>query len=143
MSPRRVDVFFYGLFMDGDLLRGQGLHPGNARLARLDDYALVIGNRATLAPRAGSHVYGMVMDLTQAELTPLYAEPSVADYRPEAVMLHMDDGSTIAALCYNLEIDEHGTEINRSYAAKLHALARRLGLPEEYREVLRGMAEAG
>lgn len=141
MSARRIDVFFYGLFMDADLLRAQGLHPGKPRFARLDDWALVIGNRATLVPRLGSQVYGVVMDLTQAELTPLYAEPSVADYRPEAVLLRMDDGSTIAALCYNLEIDEQGSETNRIYAAKLHALAERLGLPEGYREVLRGMAE--
>ena len=141
MSPRRIDVFFYGLFMDADLLREQGLQPGKSRLARLDDYALVIADRATLVPRPGAQVYGVVMDLTQAELTQLYAEPSVADYRPEAVLLQMDDGNTVAALCYNLEIEEQGTETNHSYATKLHALARRLGLPQSYQEVLQVMAE--
>jgi hypothetical protein len=143
MSPRRIDVFYYGLFMDADLLREHGLQPDNPRLARLDDYALVIADRAALVLRPGAQVYGVVMDLTQAELTQLYAEPSVADYRPEPVLLHMDVGDTIAALCYNLELEEEGTETNRLYASKLHALAGRLGLPESYQEVLRGMAGSG
>ena len=34
MSARRVDAFFYGLFMDIELLRESGVLPANPRRAR-------------------------------------------------------------------------------------------------------------
>jgi hypothetical protein len=53
MSERRVDVFFYGLFMDIGVLRQSGVEPVNPRRASADGFALRIGRRATLvaAPR--------------------------------------------------------------------------------------------
>jgi hypothetical protein len=36
MPARRVDVFFYGLFMDQDLLRGKGLEPQEAEAAAVE-----------------------------------------------------------------------------------------------------------
>jgi hypothetical protein len=32
MELRRLDVFFYGLFMDTELLEAKGVHPVDARL---------------------------------------------------------------------------------------------------------------
>jgi hypothetical protein len=43
MSARRIDVFFYGLFMDADLLRSKGVHPENVRQACAPGFALRIG----------------------------------------------------------------------------------------------------
>ena len=37
---RRVNVFFYGLFMDADALRSKGLHPNDIRQARVDGVKL-------------------------------------------------------------------------------------------------------
>ena len=37
MSSRTADVFFYGLFMDQELLRGKGLSPQRAGLASVDE----------------------------------------------------------------------------------------------------------
>ena len=48
MQRRRADVFFYGLFMDEELLRGKGLNPKNAEPASVDGLALRIGQRAAL-----------------------------------------------------------------------------------------------
>jgi hypothetical protein len=45
---RRIHVFFYGLFMDVDLLRSKGAQPENPRLASVSGFALRIGQRATL-----------------------------------------------------------------------------------------------
>jgi hypothetical protein len=42
-----------------------------------------------------------VIGLPEAELTALYAEPSVADYRPQ-VTAELADGRSVAALCFNL-----------------------------------------
>jgi hypothetical protein len=45
---RRVEVFFYGLFMDEELLRGKGLEPEGGEIAAIDGFALRIGQRAAL-----------------------------------------------------------------------------------------------
>jgi len=50
---RRVEVFFYGLFMDEELLRGKGLEPEGGEIAAIDGFALRIGQRAALVPVVG------------------------------------------------------------------------------------------
>ena len=47
MSARSIDVFFYGLFMDTELLRAKGVDPVNVRSACIPGFALRIGQRAT------------------------------------------------------------------------------------------------
>ncbi len=132
MDTRRIDVFFYGLFMDPDLLRSKGLDPINVRRAQVPGLSLRIGQRAALVEDAGGGVHGVVIALTHAEVDRLYAEPSVAMYRPEAVIVHFPDGSQTAALCFNLPGPPAPGEANPEYATRLRDLGRRLGLPEEY-----------
>lgn len=129
---RRLDVFFYGLFMDADLLRAQGFDPRDPRLASVAGRALLLGARATLVPASGGRVHGMVMALTHAEIDRLYAEPSVAAYRAEPVVAELNEGRGVAALCFNLPEAPSAADSNPDYAIKLAAVARRLGLPEEY-----------
>src|SRR5262245_32594594 len=100
MAPRTVDIFFYGLFMDIDLIQQRGLHPSHPQVASLNGYDIIIGDRATLVPRAEARVYGIVTGLTFADIDTLYAEPSVRDYRPEAVLVTREDGRQVPALCY-------------------------------------------
>ena len=95
VTPRTVDIFFYGLFMDMGLLQQRGLHPSHPQVASLDGYAIVIGERATLIPRAEARVYGIVTGLTFADIDTLYAEPSVREYRPEAVLVTCEDGRQV------------------------------------------------
>ncbi len=47
---RKIDVFFYGLFMDEALLKTKGVIPANLRYASVLGFQLRIGNRATLVP---------------------------------------------------------------------------------------------
>jgi hypothetical protein len=131
---RRVEIFFYGLFMDADALRAKGLHPANVRRASVEDMALYIGERATLTPHIGGRVYGMLMSLAHAELDQLFSEPSVDAYRPEPVIATLSDGSTTAALCFNLTATAVVVQSNAEYAAKLRTVARHVGLPESYIE---------
>ena len=86
MSDRRIDAFFYGLFMDIDILRQEDVAPVNPRRAYVDDFALHIGQRATLLPSPGGRVYGMLFGLTHSELERLYVAPDLEQYRPEAVL---------------------------------------------------------
>lgn len=128
-QARRIDVFFYGLFMDAEALRAKGLNPLNVRPARVRGMCLRIGERAALTASPTDSTYGFLMQLTHAEIDQLYSEPSVAVYRPEAVTAELADGSSIAALCFNLPTAPHADERNPEYAATLRELAGRLGLP--------------
>jgi hypothetical protein len=134
MAPRRIGVFFYGLFMDAGLLRTKGAHPVNLRQACVPGFALRIGQRATLLQNPDARAYGIVMELTHVEIEQLYAEASVRAYCAEAVLAELSDGSHVPALCFNLLLPPDPEEANAEYAAKLRDLARRLGLPSDYVE---------
>ena len=137
MEPRRIKVFFYGLFMDDGLLRTKGAHPINIRHACAPGFALRIGQRATLVETPGAHSYGVVMELTHEEIEQLYAEASVRAYRAEAVLLELNNGSRVPALCFNLVVAPDPEEANPEYAMKLRNLASQLGLPAHYVESIR------
>jgi len=132
MTTRRADVFFYGLFMDQELLRGKGLTPQVVELAWVDGFALRIGQRAALVPKPGGRVHGVVFSLMLEELDRLYSEPSVRAYQAQAVLAHLASGGVIAALCYNLPEPPCPSERNPEYASKLRALAEKVGLPGSY-----------
>jgi Gamma-glutamyl cyclotransferase, AIG2-like len=131
-NVRRIDVFFYGLFMDDVLLREKGVNPVNRRIANVENFALVIGERATLVPYPGRTVYGVLFSLTHSEVDALYSEASVSIYRPEAMSAHLADGSVIPALCFNLPVAPSQEDRNPQYASKLRELAARIGLPAGY-----------
>ena len=137
MVQRRIEVFFYGLFMDAELLRTKGAEPVNVRMAAIPGFELRIGQRATLLRNANACAWGMLMQLTHAEIERLYAEPSVQAYRPEAVFAQLSDGSFLPALCFNLVDPPAPEEKNPVYAAKLQHLAIRLRLPSDYTESIR------
>jgi hypothetical protein len=99
---RRVDVFFYGLFMDRAVLQDRGAAPLQLRPAQVRGVELRIGKRATLVTSNAGHVHGMLASLSHAELERLYAEPGLGDYRPEAVVAEIAGGAKVPALCYNL-----------------------------------------
>ncbi len=63
MTERRIDGFFYGLFMDSEVLRDSQVMGVNPRRAYVDGYALRIGRRATLVPSSGARAYGHYNDL--------------------------------------------------------------------------------
>ena len=131
-ETRRIDVFFYGLFMDDALLREKGINPRNRRMAFVENFSLAIGARATLVPGTGRTVHGVIFSLTHSQVDALYSEASVSVYRPEAVAAQLADGSIIPALCFNLPVPPSSTERNPQYVSKLRALASRIGLPAGY-----------
>ncbi len=133
-----MHAFFYGLFMDETILEQNGVNPSNPRMAFLEDYALFIGNRASLIPKEGERSYGILMTVEQHEMDQLYSEPSVADYIPKEVVVTTEDGDSVEAVCYNLPLDMlEGT--NESYAKSLYELAVRLGFPADYLEKIRNL----
>jgi len=126
-------AFFYGLFMDTDLLREMKLAPVALGQALLHGYQLHIGDRATLIPKPEATSYGMLIELSDAELSALYSAPSVSDYLPEHVEANrLDDGAIQLAVCYNLPANRLGAEFNSEYAKNLSSLLIRLGFPLNY-----------
>lgn len=132
MSARQVDAFFYGLFMDVDVLRQSGVNPANPRRAYVADFALRIGQRATLIPSAGARAYGMLIALTHAELERLYNASGLELYRPEAVLVQPIEGIPVPALCYNLLQAPEAHEKNPDYALRLKSVLTKLGFPTAY-----------
>ena len=132
MEPRHLDVFFYGLFMDRQVLEDKGIHPLDVRVAAVPGFTLRIGTRAALLPAPAAEVQGVLMKLSRSDLEKLYSEPSVQAYRPEPVLAITRNGETVAALCYNLPEPPTRDEHNAEYAAKLRELAQRIGLPGDY-----------
>ena len=132
MDERRLDVFFYGLFMDEKLLDGKGVRPTDIRPAAVPGFVLRIGARAALVPTPTGQVHGLLMKLSHADIEKLYSEPSVRAYRPEAVLAVINNGARVAALCYNLLEPPSPDEHNEEYASKLRSLAQRVGLPSDY-----------
>jgi hypothetical protein len=132
VSERRIDGFFYGLFMDVGVLRNSAVAPVNPRKAYVDGFALRIGNRATLVPAAGARAYGMVIALTRPELEKLYSAPGLDQYRAEAVLACCLDGGAVPALCYNLLTEPRADERNPDYAVRLQKALRDLDFPAAY-----------
>ena len=132
MINRRVDGFFYGLFMDVDILKESLVTALKPRRGYVDGYGLRIGRRATLVPSEGARSYGMVFALTHNDLDRLYSSPGLLDYRAEAVLVCTLDGGSLPALCYNLVELPGPDEANADYAARLRETLGRLEFPSEY-----------
>ena len=126
-----MEVFFYGLFMDKEILIKNGIRPSNPRKGYLNNYTLKIGNRASLIQCEKEKAYGIIMTVNDEEITKLYAEKSVADYIPEKVEAVTETNEHLTATCYNLPI-ELLTGTNKLYAKSLYDLAKKLNFPKEY-----------
>lgn len=131
-----MDVFFYGLFMDVDILASNGVFPTRQDIGYLQDYTLKIGNRASLIPSKDTRAYGVLMTVDSDKMHDLYAEPSVADYIPEEITVVLNTGETLAGICYNLPA-ELLTGTNTSYAKSLYKLAKKIGLPIDYQQTIK------
>jgi hypothetical protein len=125
------DVFFYGLFMDEELLRAKGANPQAPRKAVVSGRRLRIGQRAMLVPDAAARAYGMVFALTDRELEVLYAEPGLDLYTAERVVATYEDGTSRAVTTYNLAQAMATGPSNQEYAARLRSVLERLGFPTD------------
>lgn len=130
-SIRLHDTFFYGLYMDPDILRSKGVEPRLPRKASAPGYQLRIGKMATLlrVPEAEAEAHGMVYALTHAEIHTLYWGSGLDAYVAEAVLVKTEQGDILATLCCNLLQPPADHESNPEYRDKLKACLQKLGLP--------------
>lgn len=118
-SERLNDVFFYGLYMDEEILKSKNVVPRNKRIAIANGYELRIGRMATLLRKDKAQSYGIVYSLTHDELDTLYVKSGLIAYVTEALIVELKDGSSIAALSCNLLNPPTEDENNNEYYQKL------------------------
>jgi len=127
-NQRLNDVFFYGLYMDEDILKSKGVKPRKKRKAVANGYALRLGNMATLLRKENAKAYGMVYSLTHEEIDILYKNSGLTQYVNEALMVELEDNSSIVTLCSVLLDEPKADERNDEYYQKLVTCMKKYGL---------------
>ena len=71
MAERRVRVFFYGSYINLEVLKEVDLRPENVEVAMLHGFDIRVQPLANLVPVEGRTVYGILTEATHAELSEL------------------------------------------------------------------------
>ena len=134
MADPRVWTFFYGSFINLEVLHAVGCRPGEHEIARLPGYALTIQPLANLVRSNRDDAWGIIASTTHDELDRLYghAEKVLGGrYLPEAVLVETADRRWLPALCY-LAPALNPAPASADYVERIAAPARQLGLPDWY-----------
>jgi hypothetical protein len=132
-AMREVWTFFYGSFMNSDVLAQAEVHPAQRQWARLDGWELRIAPRATLIPAPDSCVYGILAQLTHTELDRLYTKDwfGFGTYLPEAVFVTDASAHQRPAMCY-IAWQTEGGKPSQEYIEKMVLVAREYSFPQDY-----------
>ena len=129
-KDRLLDVFFYGLYMDPELLKAKNVEPRNPRVAKAENYIFRIGPRVTLLRKKGAVANGMLYSLTHAELHSLYWGIGLDEYGAEAIEVVAKE-TKLPALTCNLISPTEEIEENPEYTNKLLEVMERLKVPKK------------
>jgi gamma-glutamyl AIG2-like cyclotransferase len=131
-------VFFYGTFMNRDVLINHGVTPTSIVPARLNGFELYIRPRVNLARSDRWCAYGVITEVTHEDLARLYSELERSfglKYFPEPVLTEAFDGTVRPALCY-LAPHMDDAPATKEYVNELAEAVRAAGLPEWYAELV-------
>jgi cation transport regulator ChaC len=134
MAETRVWVFFYGSYMNLEVLRQVQVVPAEWERARLSGFDIVIRPRANLVRSERAAVYGVLATATRDELARLYAHARDVlgeVYVPEAVLTETLDGKWRAALCY-IAPEMESRPADGAYLDRIVRPAKELGFPGWY-----------
>lgn len=134
MPEPNVWTFFYGSYMNFDVLKELSLVPEKWEAAKLHGFDIRIQPRANLI-RSDQHcVYGISAETTHRELDRLYAHAKDAlgeIYLPEAVLVETVAGKWKPALCY-LCPEMQPRQAANDYLDRIVKPAREFGFPQWY-----------
>lgn len=142
MTTPEVWTFFYGSFINLDVLAALDYRPRRHAVARLPGYDLTIAPLANLLRADNATAYGIVATGTHADLARLYehAEHELGGrYLPEAVLVQLDTGEWLPALCY-IAPRLSGAPATGDYVARIAGPARALGFPAWYLDKIESFA---
>ncbi|UCE02966.1 MAG: gamma-glutamylcyclotransferase [Candidatus Latescibacterota bacterium] len=131
MSEPKVWVFFYGSFINREVLAEVDLIPERVEVARLAGYDITIRPLANLELSDQSSVYGIVCETTHTELARLYGQEWVATYLPKAVLVETQSGQPLPALCY-VAPQREPKPAAAAYVDRIVKPARAYGFPRWY-----------
>ena len=134
MDIPKVWSFFYGSFINLDVLRILDVVPEKYQVARLSGFDIRIQPLANLIRSDRDCVYGIVALTSHDELRRLYnyAKSELgAVYLPEAVVVETLDGKWRAALCY-LAASMTPRPPNDDYIDRIVGPAKDYGFPDWY-----------
>ena len=138
MDEAIVWTFFYGSFINLDVLKQVDVVPQRYEIAQLSGFDIQIRPLANLVRSDRHCVYGIVAATTHAELERLYAharEDLGGTYLPEAVIVETLDGRRRPVLCYLAQSLESKAPAD-DYVARIVGPAREYGFPAWYIEHL-------
>jgi AIG2-like family len=131
MAEPVVWTFFYGSFINLDVLRQAGYVPERFEVARLYGFDIRVQPLASLVRSEQHCVYGIAATATHEDLRRLYSQEWVGTYLPEAVLVQTQDGKWRAALCYIAPPGEPRPAAN-DYLDRIVGPARQHGFPDWY-----------
>jgi hypothetical protein len=134
MLELKVWTFFYGSYINLNILKEVSLVPEQWQVARLYSFDIRIQPRANLVRSEQHCVYGIIATATHAELDRLYAHAKDIlgeVYLPEAVLVETLDGKWQPALCYICPEMEPRPAAN-DYIDRIVGPAREYGFPDGY-----------
>jgi hypothetical protein len=134
MAKPKVWVFFYGSYMNFDVLREVDLVLEQWESARLDGFDIGIRPRANLFRSDQACVYGIVAAASHDDLERLYAHARAVlgeVYLPEAVLVQTAARCWRPALCY-LCPDMVARPADPAYVERIVRPARDFGFPAWY-----------
>ncbi len=140
MTEPVVWTFFYGSYMNLDVLRDTGLVPQEWEVAQLGGFDLRIAPRANLVASNVGWVFGIVATATHPELERLYAHARDVlreIYVPHPVLVTARSGRWRPALCYIAPAMEP-RPAERDYVERILRPARELGFPWWYVRQIEG-----
>ena len=133
-TETEVWAFFYGSYINMDVLAEVDLSPARWEVAELAGFDLRIAPRANLLRAKGAHVFGILATATHAELARLYEHSTKVlgeTYYPEAVLAQTREGLWRPALCY-IAPDMAEKPADRDYVNRIVNPARKYGFPDWY-----------
>ena len=129
-----VWTFFYGSYMNLDVLEQVDLVPERFEVATLGGFDISIKPIANLVRSEGRSVYGIVAAVTQPELDRLYTHAKDvlgAIYLPQPVVVDTRDGKRREALCY-IAPSMEPRQADNDYIDRITGPAREYAFPTWY-----------
>ena len=143
MTHRRIWVFFYGSYINLDVLAEVSMKPGEWQAARLLGFDLHIGPRANLLPNPNGVVHGTLGLCLHDDLARLYDDHAFGvlgeRYLPEAVLCVDAQGALRPAVTY-VSHDMVNRPATHDYVERIAKPAAALGFPGDYVTHIRSFA---
>jgi hypothetical protein len=146
VSEPIVWTFFYGSYINLDVLKEADLVPRDIEVARLSGFDITISPLANLVESSQHMVYGILATASHRELQRLYIEHAQdvlgGIYEPQAVLTETMSGLWRPALTYIAHAMAPGPAA-RDYVERIARPAREFGFPAWYCDRIESYLTAG